>query len=82
MSLKDIRTHSRGASATLLMALAASAAGPRPELLIRRLEKAQAVGTAKAAVIADLKQWAGSMQPQGRPNRNSQARLTRRRADP
>jgi len=43
--------------------------------LIGRLEKAQAAGTAKASVIADLKQWAESMQPQGRPNRNSQATI-------
>jgi hypothetical protein len=37
--------------------------------LLGRLEKA---GTPKAGQ-ADLKQWADSMQPSGRPNRNSQA---------
>jgi len=43
--------------------------------LIGRLEKAQVAGTGKASVIADLKQWSDSMQPQGRPNRNSQAAI-------
>jgi hypothetical protein len=37
--------------------------------LLGRLEKA---GTSKAGQ-ADLKQWADSMQPSGKPNRNSQA---------
>ncbi len=40
---------------------------------IRRLEKSSAAP--KASVIADLKQWAGSIPPQGRPNRNSQAAI-------
>ena len=39
--------------------------------LIRRLEKA----SAKAAAIADLKQWADTMRPQGRPNPKSQATI-------
>ncbi|HYW43613.1 MAG TPA: hypothetical protein VE959_12200 [Bryobacteraceae bacterium] len=43
--------------------------------MIRRLEKAQSAGAAKASVIADLRQWAASMQPQGRPSRNSQAAI-------
>jgi len=43
--------------------------------LIGRLEKAQSAGTAKALVIADLRQWAGSIEPQGRPNRNSQTTI-------
>lgn len=43
--------------------------------LRRRLEKAQSEGTAKAAVIADLKQWSDSIQPTGRANRNSQAAI-------
>jgi hypothetical protein len=43
--------------------------------LIGRLEKAQAAGTAKAAAIAELKQWSESMPPQGRPSRNSQAAI-------
>jgi hypothetical protein len=34
--------------------------------LIRRLEKAQSAGTAKAALITDLKQWGESMQPPGK----------------
>jgi hypothetical protein len=41
--------------------------------LIRRLEKAQSAGTAKATVIADLKQWAETLLPQGKANRISQA---------
>jgi hypothetical protein len=43
--------------------------------LIRRLEKAQSSGTAKAAVMDDLKQWADSLQPQGKGNRMSQANV-------
>jgi len=43
--------------------------------LIGRLEKAQSAGTAKASVMADLRQWAGSIEQQGRPNRNSQATI-------
>ena len=41
--------------------------------LIQRLENAQAAGTAKDAIIADLRQWAESMQPAGKPKRNSQS---------
>jgi hypothetical protein len=41
--------------------------------LIRRLEKAREANTAKPAIAEDLKQWAASFQPRGRPNRNSQA---------
>ena len=40
--------------------------------LIRRLEKAQSAGAPKATLIADLKQWADSIQPRGRAGRNSQ----------
>jgi hypothetical protein len=41
--------------------------------LIGRMEKAQAGGTAKAALVADLKQWADTLQPAGKGNRNSPA---------
>jgi hypothetical protein len=44
--------------------------------LIGRLEKAQSAGTAKAAVSADLKQWANSLEPAGKGNRNSPAALS------
>jgi hypothetical protein len=37
--------------------------------LLGRLEKAKTAGTAKAAVVADLKQWAGTMQPPARHDR-------------
>lgn len=40
--------------------------------LIRRLDKAQSAGTAKAALIAELKEWSDSLPPAGKPNRNSQ----------
>jgi len=40
--------------------------------LIRRLEKP---GAQKAAAMADLKQWADSLAPQGKGNRNSQAAI-------
>jgi hypothetical protein len=40
--------------------------------LIQRLGKAQAAGTPKASVIADLKQWADSLRPAGKVKRNSQ----------
>lgn len=43
--------------------------------LIARLEKAQSEGMAKAALAADLKQWADTLQPQGKSNRNSQAAI-------
>jgi hypothetical protein len=41
--------------------------------LIRRLEKAEAAGVAKEAVASELKQWADSMQPEGKADRNSPA---------
>ncbi len=37
--------------------------------LIERLHKAKQAGTAKGAVIADLKQWAESLEPQGKRKR-------------
>lgn len=40
--------------------------------LIRRLEKAQSAGTPKTALIANVRQWADSMQPRGRVGRSSQ----------
>jgi hypothetical protein len=43
--------------------------------LIDRLEKAQSANTPKASVIADLKQWADSLQPAGKVKRNSQAAI-------
>jgi hypothetical protein len=43
--------------------------------LIRRLEKSQAAGTAKATLIADLKNWADTMQPESKENRNSPAAI-------
>lgn len=43
--------------------------------LLARLEKAQSAGTPKASVIADLKQWADSLQPAGKAKRNSQAAI-------
>ena len=36
---------------------------------IRRLEQAKQAGTAKPAVMADLRQWSASVQPQGKTNR-------------
>ena len=41
--------------------------------LIGRLEKAQSAGTPKATLMADLKQWAGAMQPASRRERSSPA---------
>jgi hypothetical protein len=41
--------------------------------LIGRLEKAQAEGTPESTVVAALKQWADTLQPQGKGNRNSPA---------
>lgn len=41
--------------------------------LIRRLEKARADGTAKPALLADLQQWADSLQPAGRARQTPQA---------
>ena len=43
--------------------------------LIARIEKAGKEGTPKSALIGDLKQWADTMQPQGRANRNSPAAI-------
>ena len=43
--------------------------------LIARIEKAESGGTPKSAAVADLKQWAATMQPQGKGNRNSQAAI-------
>jgi hypothetical protein len=40
--------------------------------LIERLEKAQAANTPKASVVADLKQWADSLPPEGKVKRDSQ----------
>jgi hypothetical protein len=41
--------------------------------LIARIEKAQAEGTPKSELAAGLKQWADTLQPPGKGNRNSQA---------
>jgi hypothetical protein len=49
--------------------------------LIGRIEKAQAEGTQKATLVADLKQWADSLLPQGKGNRNSQAALNQAAAE-
>ena len=43
--------------------------------LIARVEKAQSGSTPKADLVADLKQWADTLQPQGKGNRNSQAAI-------
>jgi hypothetical protein len=43
--------------------------------LIQHLEKAQAAGTSKSAILVDLRQWADSIQPAGKANRNSQAAI-------
>ncbi len=43
--------------------------------LIGRIEKAQAEGTAKGEVVAGLRQWADTLQPAGKGNRNSQAAI-------
>jgi len=43
--------------------------------LIERLEKAHAAATPKTSVIADLKQWADSLQPAGKSKRNSQTAI-------
>jgi hypothetical protein len=43
--------------------------------LIGRIEKAQAEGTAKGEVVAGLKQWADTLQPAGKGNRNSPAAI-------
>jgi hypothetical protein len=42
-------------------------------LLIGRLEKAQAESTPKSDVVAALKQWADTLQPQGKANRTTPA---------
>ena len=41
--------------------------------LIARIENARAAGTAQTALVADLQQWAESLQPAGKGNRNSTA---------
>jgi hypothetical protein len=41
--------------------------------LIARIEKAQSEGTPKSELAAGLKQWADTLQPPGKGNRNSQA---------
>ena len=43
--------------------------------MIGRLEKARSAGTAKDAVIADLRQWFDTLQPAGKGNGNSPAAL-------
>jgi hypothetical protein len=43
--------------------------------LIARMEKAKAEGRPTSALIGDLKQWADTMQPQGKVNRNSPAAI-------
>jgi hypothetical protein len=43
--------------------------------LIARIEKAQTGGTPKSAVATDLKQWADTLQPAGKGNRNSPAAI-------
>jgi hypothetical protein len=40
--------------------------------LIQRLDRAAAANTAKAALVADLKQWSEALPPAGRPRRNTQ----------
>ena len=40
-----------------------------------RIEKAQAENTPKSDLLAALKQWADSLQPAGKGNRNSQAAI-------
>ena len=43
--------------------------------LIARIEKAQTGGTPKSAAVAGLKQWADTLQPPGKGNRNSAAAI-------
>jgi hypothetical protein len=43
--------------------------------LIERLEKAQSASTPKASLMADLKQWADSLQPAGKVKRDSPAAI-------
>ena len=43
--------------------------------LIARIEKAQAEGTPKSDLLAGLKQWADTLRPAGKGNRNSQAAI-------
>ena len=43
--------------------------------LIARIEKAQAEGTPKSTVVAALKQWAETLQPPAKGNRNSPAAI-------
>jgi len=44
--------------------------------LIDRLEKARSAGASKTTVIAGLKQWAGTLEPAGKSNRNSPVALS------
>ena len=44
---------------------------------IRRIEKAQASGTAKASIIADLKQWQESLRPAGKVHIDTQPEINR-----
>jgi hypothetical protein len=43
--------------------------------LVRRLEQAQSARTPKATLVADLRQWADSVQPRGRAGRSSQTAI-------
>jgi hypothetical protein len=43
--------------------------------LAGRIDKAQAEGTTKSDLLAGLKQWADTLQPAGKGNRNSQAAI-------
>src|ERR1017187_10395458 len=43
--------------------------------LVGRIEKAQAEGTPKSDLLAGLKQWADTLQPAGKGNRNSPAAI-------
>jgi hypothetical protein len=47
---------------------------------LRRVRQASQSGAAKPAVIADLKQWAASLQPEGKSNRMTQARINQQAA--
>jgi len=46
------------------------------------MEKAQAGGTAKAALVADLKQWADTLQPAGKAPELAGGRQSSRRENP
>ena len=43
--------------------------------VIARIEKAQSEGTPKSELLAGLRQWADTLQPAGKGNRNSQAAI-------